>query len=149
MSVSLSSLAYWTVTALRKVFDAKYAVGTGPMSMPGVVCRVSEPTLLDMFTIRGDVEPRSRGSIALVTRMTPITLVSMTARTVAGSTVVGVCGEPPVIAALLTRTSSLPTRSAISSAAAATLASSATSSGTPKASIPAARSFSTAVSRRC
>lgn len=72
MLVPLSSLAYWTVTALRKVLDAKYAAGIGPMSMPGVVCRMSEPTLLDMFTIRGNAEPRSMGSIALVTRMTPM-----------------------------------------------------------------------------
>ena len=60
-----------------------------------------EPTLLDMFTIRGDAERRSSGSIALVTRMTPITLVSTTVRTVARSTVVGCCGMPPVIAGVV------------------------------------------------
>jgi hypothetical protein len=63
--------------------------------------------------------------------------------------VVGVCGTLPVIAALLTRTSSPPAWSAMSSAAAATLASSVTSSGTPNASAPAVRSFRTAASRRC
>src|SRR5689334_22473489 len=118
------------------------------MSMPGVDCRASEPTLLDMLTMRGEAEARNIGSIALVTRTTPITLVSTTVRTVAGSREVGACGISPVIAALLTRTSSPPAWSAINSAAAATLASSVTSSGTPNASAPAARSFSTAVSRR-
>src|SRR4051794_25347223 len=102
-----------------------------------------------MLTIRGDAERRSNGSIALVTRITPITLVSRASRTVSGSTLVGSCGTPPVIAALLTSTSSRPARSSIRTAAAATLASSVTSSGTPKASTPAARSFATASSRRC
>lgn len=50
--------------------------------------------------------------------------------------------------ALLTRTSSRPARSSISRAAAATLSSSVTSRGTPKASAPAARSLATASSRR-
>ena len=44
----------------------------GPISTSGSACRVSEPTLLEMLTIRGDAERRSSGSIALVTRMTPI-----------------------------------------------------------------------------
>ena len=147
--MSRSSLAYWTVTALRNVFDGEYAAEIGPVSLAGRrVCRVSEPTLLDMFTIRGDAERRSSGSIALVTRMTPITLVSTAVRTASRSTVVGSCGMPPVTPALLTSTSRRPARSSISAAAAATLASSVTSSGTPKASTPAARSFSTAASRR-
>src|SRR3954470_14801728 len=148
MLVSRSSLAYWTVTALRNVFDGAYAAEIGPVSAPGVVCRVREPTPLDMFTIRGDAERRSSGSIALVTRMTPITLVSTTVRMVEGSTRVGSCGMPPVTPALLTSTSRRPARSSTSSAAAATPASSVTSRGTPNAAGPAARSFSTAASRR-
>src|SRR6478609_841332 len=94
MFVPLSSRAYWRVTAFRNVFDGAYATATGPAvcSAPGPDCRVSEPTLLDMFTIRGEAERRSSGIIALVTRMTPITLVSTTARTVAGSAWVGCCG---------------------------------------------------------
>src|SRR5271170_811284 len=110
MLVPASSLAYWTVTALRNVFEGAYAAAMGPVSAPGVVCRVSEPTLLDMFTIRGDAERRSSGSMALVTRMTPITLVSTAASIRAGSTEVGDCGAPPVIPALLTRTSNRPAR---------------------------------------
>jgi hypothetical protein len=35
--------------------------------------------------------------------MTPITLVSTVVRTVAGSTVIGICGMPPVVPELLTR----------------------------------------------
>lgn len=120
----------------------------GPVPAPGVVWRVREPTLLDTFTIRGDGERRSRGSMALVTRMTPITLVSTAARTRSTSTVVGSCGPPPVIPALLTSASSRPVRSSISRAAAVTPASSVTSSGTPNASTPSARSLSTAASRR-
>jgi DNA-binding transcriptional LysR family regulator len=147
MFVSCSSLAYWMVTALRKVFDAEYAAEIGPVSAPGVVCRVREPTLLDMFTIRGDAERRSSGSIALVTRITPITLVSTATRTVAGLTVVGVCGTPPITPALLTKTSRRPACSSIDLAAASTLVSSVTSSDTPNASAPAARSFATAASR--
>src|ERR1700722_15792609 len=104
MFVSASSLTYWTVTALRNVFDGEYAAEIGPVSAPGVLCRVSEPTLLDMFTIRGDAERRSSGSIALVTRMTPITLVSTAVRTIGGTTVSGFCGRPPVTPALLTST---------------------------------------------
>ncbi|KRC51898.1 hypothetical protein ASE16_02165 [Leifsonia sp. Root227] len=42
-----------------------------------------------VLTIRGEFEARSIGGVALVTRLTPITLVSTTARTVAGPTVVG------------------------------------------------------------
>src|SRR3954463_7113339 len=102
MFVPCSSLAYWTVTALRKDFDGAYAAEIGPVSAPGVLCRVREPTLLDMFTIRGDAERRSSGSIALVTRMTPSTLVSTAVRTAAGSTLVGSCGMPPDRPALLT-----------------------------------------------
>src|ERR1700729_2437203 len=102
MFVPRSSLAYWMVTALRKVFDGAYAAEIGPDSEPRVVCRVREPSLLEMFTIRGDAERRSKGSIALVTLMTPITLVSTAVRTVARSTMVGSCGLPPVTPALLT-----------------------------------------------
>src|ERR1700753_2732790 len=96
MLVPASALAYWMVTALRSGFDGVYAPLTGPRSMPGVVCRVREATWLDWLTIRGDAERRSSGSIALITRMTPITLVSTTAVMTAGSTVRGVCGIPPV-----------------------------------------------------
>ena len=46
---------------------------------------------------------------------------------------VGICGMPPVIPALLTSTSRRPARPSISPAAAVTLASSVTSSGTPNA----------------
>ena len=91
MFVSRSSLAYWIVTALSMDFDGEYATDSGPVSVPGSVCRVREPTLLDMFTIRGDAERRSSGSMALVTRMTPITLVSTAVRTAARSAVVGNC----------------------------------------------------------
>jgi len=108
---------------------------------------VSEPTLLETLTIRGEAARRSIGSIALVTRMTPITLVWTTASMVAGLTVVGACSGPPVIPALLTRASSPPARSWTKRAAAVTLASSVTSSGTPNTSAPTARSFSTAASR--
>jgi len=149
MFVPASSLAYWMVTALRNDFDGAYATAIGPVSASGELWRLSEPTLLDTFTIRGADERRSIGSIALVTRMTPITLVSTTASIVATSTVVGICGAPPVIPALLTSTSRRPARSSITLAAAATLASSVTSSGTPKASTPPARSLATAASRRC
>jgi len=39
---------------LRNDFDGEYATAIGPVSAPGVVYRVSEPTLLDTFTIRRD-----------------------------------------------------------------------------------------------
>ena len=97
-----------------------------------------QPTLLDMFTIRGDVDRRNNGNIALVTRMTPMTLVSTANRTVAGSTVVGICDAPPVMPALFTSTSRRPECSSISLAAASTLVSFVTSSGMPNASNPAA-----------
>src|SRR6201996_1770825 len=141
MLVPASALAYWMVTALRSVFDGVYAPLTGPRSMPGVVCRVREATWLDWLTIRGDAERRSSGSIALITRMTPITLVSTAARMVSALSVVGSCGQPPVMPALLTSTSSRPARSSISWAAPVTLASSDTSRGTPNASTPAAISY--------
>jgi len=113
-----------------------------------VVWRVSEPTLLETLTIRGEAARRSIGSIALVTRMTPMTLVWTNASMVSGSTVVGACSGPPVMPALLTRASSPPACSWIRRAAAVTLASSVTSSGTPKTSAPPARSLSTAAARR-
>src|ERR1041384_6987551 len=99
MFVPLSSRTYWRVMAFRNVFDGAYAMDTGPAvcSGAGPDWMVREPTLLDMFTIRGEAERRSMGSIALVTRMTPITLVSTTVRIVAGSTLVGSCGMPPVM----------------------------------------------------
>lgn len=63
MFVPLSSRAYGTVTAFRNVFDGAYAAATGPVVVSVAVpdCRVSEPTLLDMFTIRGEAE-RAAGS---------------------------------------------------------------------------------------
>src|SRR3954467_8383618 len=98
MLVSRSSLAYWMVTAFRNDFDGAYAADSGLDAIAGssADCRVTEPTVLDMFTIRGDAERRSSGSIALVTRMTPITFVSTAVRTAARSTSVGCCGMPPV-----------------------------------------------------
>src|ERR1700712_1876283 len=54
-----------------------------------------------MFTIRGEAERRRSGSIALVVRMTPKTFVSRTVRIVSRSIVVGSCGMPPGIPALL------------------------------------------------
>src|SRR3954447_4649513 len=98
MFVSRSALAYWMVTALSMLFDGAYATDSGPVaSSPAeLVWRVREPTPLDMLTIRGDAERRSSGSIALVTRMTPITFVSTAVRTAARSTSVGCCGMPPV-----------------------------------------------------
>src|SRR5215204_4681621 len=73
--VPASSLAYCTVTAFRYVFDGEYASEIGPFSAAGSLCRAREPTPLDMFTIRGDAERRSSGSIAFVTRMGPYTFV--------------------------------------------------------------------------
>ncbi len=81
-----------------------------------------------------------------------MTLVSRTLRTSSRSVVVGSwihsADIAPEMPALLTRASSRPVRRSTSSAAAVTLWSLVTSSGTPKASTPTARSFSTAVSRR-
>lgn len=87
-----------------------------------VVCRVREPTPLGMVTIRGAGERRGSAGIASVTRMTPITLVSTTVRSVSGSTVVGSCRTPPVIPALSTSTSRAPAVSSTSRAASVTLA---------------------------
>ncbi len=44
--MSLSSLAYRIMTALRKVFDAEYAAEIGPVSAPGAAWREREPTLI-------------------------------------------------------------------------------------------------------
>lgn len=145
-----SSRTSRSITALRNVFDGEYAAATGPTanSPPPADCRVSDPTPLDTLTIRGEGARRSIGSIAFVTRMTPKTLVSSTVRMLSISTRVGSCGITPVIPALLTSTSRPPTYSSTSAAAAATLSSDVTSSGTPNASTPLARSLATASLRR-
>ena len=66
----------------------------------------SDPTLEDTFTIRGRSERRSSGSIAFVIRMTPKTFVSTPFAGLSRSMVLGSCGVPPVMPALLTSTSS-------------------------------------------
>jgi len=62
--------------------------------------RCSQPEEDHRPLVRGaDPARRSIGSMALVTQMTPISLVSTATRTTAGSTVVGSCGPPPVMPA--------------------------------------------------
>jgi hypothetical protein len=43
----------------------------GPTSMFGSACQVTDPTLLEMLTMRGEAERRNIGRTALVTRITP------------------------------------------------------------------------------
>ena len=82
--VSRSSLAYIAVTMLSAAFDAGYGTDVIVHSgLSGSVMDAMEPTSLDTFTIRAAGALRSSGSIALVTRTTPYTLVSNTSRTVA------------------------------------------------------------------
>ena len=82
--VSRSSLAYIAVTMLSAALDAGYGTDVIVHSgLSGSVMDAMEPTSLDTFTIRAAGALRSSGSIALVTRTTPYTLVSNTSRTVA------------------------------------------------------------------
>ena len=81
-----------------------------------------------------------------MTRMTPTTLVSTTPRTCSGVTTLGSWGIPPVMAALLTRTSRPP--SASSWAAARRRSCRQSRQGHPNTSSPSACSLSTASSRR-
>ncbi len=87
----LNSLAYCTVSAFSAALDGAYAAtGGSPANLPsGSLVMVSDAAWLPRLTMRGAGDRRSSGSIALVTAITPKTLVSNTARTMSTSTELG------------------------------------------------------------
>jgi hypothetical protein len=131
IGVSFSSLAYIAVIMLTAALDDGYCAEAGIWlsGLAGSVCELIEPTSLDTLTIRAAGAWRSSGSIAFVTRTTPNTLISYTARMSSRSVVLGVerwremVGAP----ALFTSTSRRPYSASIHLAASWTDASSVTS----------------------
>src|SRR5258708_35000754 len=106
MPVSRSSLAYIAVTMFNAALDTGYGTDAGiaHIGLAWSETKVIEPTSEETFTMRALGARRSSGSIALVTAMTPRTLVSRIARRPSSDVALG---APPMDAmpALLTRTS--------------------------------------------
>jgi hypothetical protein len=85
MGVSWSSLAIGTVMVFRAVFDELYARRLMRVNVPfGLLVSVSEPKLLDRFTMRPADDLRSSGNMALITATGPNTLVLYVRRTPLG-----------------------------------------------------------------